>query len=330
MSQEENRMADIKLGLTLYSFSSEYINFKLSLEDILRKASEMGYSGIEIIPAQMCPTYPYVTDEWIDELKSLLKKYNLEPVCWSAYLDMGLVTGRDLTEDEIIQFTINDMIYAKKAGFTLVRSQYSITPEIFVKMVPWCKKLGVRLSIEMHHPHYPKHPLWQKYEEICRTVGEGWLGIVPDFGIFINTPHKLWRDQAIEMGFRKKEFADLVELHKNGVSLETAEKKLALDDNEKKIAASMYDEFQTRCKPEEIKDVVDIAMYMHGKFYYAEEGENDTSIPYDEILKAVDETDYKGFIACEYEGHHFTDQIPAEQQLRRYVAMCRRILGREV
>jgi len=35
---------------------------------------------------------------------------------------------------------------------------------------------------------------------------------------------------------------------------------------------------------------------------------------------------YKGFIACEYEGHHFTDEIPAEQQLKRYVAMCRRIL----
>ena len=69
-------MAKIKLGLTLYSFSSEYINMKLSLEDILKEASEMGYTGIEIIPAQMCPTYPYVTDEWIEELKSLMKKYN--------------------------------------------------------------------------------------------------------------------------------------------------------------------------------------------------------------------------------------------------------------
>lgn len=320
-------MANIKLGLTLYSFSSEYINFKMSLEDILKAAHEMGYTGIEIIPAQMCPTYPYVTDEWIEQLKKLMGKYKLEPVCWSAYLDTGLVTGRNLTEDEIIQFTVNDMIYAKKAGFPLVRSQFSITPEIFEKMIPWCRKLDMKLTIELHHPHYPKHELWQKYINICRGAGKGYLGIVPDFGIFINRPHKLWCDQAIEMGFDPDKFSELVTLHDEGVKLEKAEKDLALDENEKKIAASMYDEFATRCQPEEIKDIVDVSYYMHGKFYYAEEGENDRSIPYDRILKAVSETDYNGYIACEYEGHHFTDEIPARQQLTRYVAMCRRILG---
>ncbi|WP_294784715.1 TIM barrel protein [uncultured Eubacterium sp.] len=320
-------MAKIKLGLTLYSFSSEYINMKLSLEDILKEVSEMGYTGIEIIPAQMCPTYPYVTDEWIEELKSLMKKYNLQPVCWSAYLDMGLATGRDLTEDEIIQYTVNDLIYAKKAGFPIVRSQFSITPEIFVKMIPFCKKLDMKLTIELHHPHFPKHPLWQQYVDICRGVGKGVLGIVPDFGIFINTPHKLWCDQALEMGFEPEKFDKLVDLHKAGVSLEDAQAQLSLNDNEKQIAASMYDEFETRCNPEEIKDIIDVAFYMHGKFYYAEEGQNDPSIPYDEILKAVAETDYDGFIACEYEGHHFTDEIPAAQQLGRYVAMCRRIIG---
>lgn len=319
-------MAEIKLGLTLYSFSSEYINFRLSLEDILKKASGMGYKGIEVIPAQMCPTYPFVSDQWIEELKRLLVKYDLEPVCWSAYLDMGLATGRDLTKEEIIQFTLNDLIYAKKAGFPIVRSQFSITPEIFEEMIPYCKKLGVKLTIEMHHPHYPKHPLWQEYVRICREKGEGWLGIVPDFGIFINTPHRLWLDQAIEMGFREEKLYALKELHKNGTDLDEACRTLSLNETERPIAESLYSEFQTRCHPDEIKDIIDVAMYMHGKFYYAEEGENDTSIPYDEILKAVSETDYNGFIACEYEGHHFTDQIPAEQQLKRYVAMCRRIL----
>jgi len=59
----------------------KHVHFKLSLEDILKKASEMGYKGIEVIPAQMCPTYPFVSDEWIEKLKELLVKYDLEPVC---------------------------------------------------------------------------------------------------------------------------------------------------------------------------------------------------------------------------------------------------------
>ena len=39
---------DIKLGVTLYSFASEYITEKLSLEDLLRTSAEMGYEGVEI------------------------------------------------------------------------------------------------------------------------------------------------------------------------------------------------------------------------------------------------------------------------------------------
>ena len=193
-------------------------------------------------------------------------------------------------------------------------------------MVPFCKKIGVKLSIELHHPHYPRHELWKEYIRICREEGEGWLWIVPDFGIFINTPHKLWCDQAIEMGFRPEVFAKLVELHRQRISLDEALQKLELTATEKEIARSMYEEFQVRCQPEEIRGIVDVACYMHGKFYYAEEGKNDESIPYDEILRAIASTDYDGYIACEYEGHHFTDKIPAKDQLSRYVSMCRLIL----
>lgn len=317
-------MSQIKLGLTLYSFSSEYINKKMSLEDILREAKEMGYKGIEIIPAQMAPSYPYVSDEWIENLKALLKKYDLEPVCWSAYLDMGLASGRELTRDEIIQFTINDLIYAKKAGFPIVRTQYSITPDIFREMIPYCKKLGVMLTIEMHHPHHPNMPLWKEYIDIMRNEGRGVLGLVPDFGIFIDYPHKLWLDQALEMGFRKEKLDEAVSRHQSGMRYEEACEDL--NDTEKRIMADMYEMFNKPALPEQIKDIIDVSVYMHGKFYYAQAGENDRSIPYDAILKAVSETGYDGYIACEYEGHHFTDEIPARQQLERYVAMCHRIL----
>ena len=47
----------------------------------------------------------------------LLLKHDLKPLCWSAYIDYGIRSDRDLNEEEIIQFTLNDLIYAKKAGF---------------------------------------------------------------------------------------------------------------------------------------------------------------------------------------------------------------------
>ncbi len=46
---------------------------------------------------------------------------------------MGIRTDENLTEEEIIQFTKNDLIYAKKAGFPMVRTQHAISPDIFQK-----------------------------------------------------------------------------------------------------------------------------------------------------------------------------------------------------
>ena len=46
---------DIKLGISLYSFSTEYIHEKLDLEGVLKKARDMGYKGVEIVAAQMVP-----------------------------------------------------------------------------------------------------------------------------------------------------------------------------------------------------------------------------------------------------------------------------------
>ena len=65
----------IKLGVSLYSFSTEYIHEKLDLEGILKKVHDMGYKGVEIVAAQMVPEYPYPSDEWLLDFKKLLDKY---------------------------------------------------------------------------------------------------------------------------------------------------------------------------------------------------------------------------------------------------------------
>lgn len=48
----------IKYGVTLYSFSNEYVNGILSFEEILHKVKKMGYTGIELVASQWCPSIP--------------------------------------------------------------------------------------------------------------------------------------------------------------------------------------------------------------------------------------------------------------------------------
>lgn len=316
---------DIKLGVSLYSFSTEYIQEKLDLEGVLKKTHDMGYKGVEIVAAQMVPEYPYPSDEWLYMFRDLLKKYDLEPVCWSAYIDMGIRSDRDLSEDEIFQFTLNDLIYAKKAGFPIVRTQHAISPKVFRQMIPYCKELGVKLTIEMHHPHHPEVPVWKEYFEIMRNEGKGVLGFVPDFSIFQTTPHKLYLEQAVNDGCRPEKLEEIVKLHQTTKDLD-AVKNGDFNEQEKFVAEEMFGKFTAPAKISQIKDFIDCAFYIHGKFYYLDNDDHDPCIPYEEIIAEIKKAGYKGYIASEFEGHHFDDIIDSEKQLRHFVALNTKLL----
>ena len=316
---------DIKLGVSLYSFSTEYIQEKLDLEGVLKKTHDMGYKGVEIVAAQMVPEYPYPSDEWLYMFRDLLKKYDLEPVCWSAYIDMGIRSDRDLSEDEIFQFTLNDLIYAKKAGFPIVRTQHAISPKVFRQMIPYCKKLGVKMTIEMHHPHHPEVPVWKEYFEIMRNEGKGVLGFVPDFSIFQTTPHKLYLEQAVNDGCRPEKLEEIVKLHQTTKDLD-AVKNGDFNEQEKFVAEEMFGKFTAPAKISQIKDFIDCAFYIHGKFYYLDNDDHDPCIPYEEIIAEIKKAGYKGYIASEFEGHHFDDIIDSEKQLRHFVALNTKLL----
>lgn len=318
---------NIKLGVSLYSLTNEYVLEKWDLEECLAQAKEMGFEGIEIVAAQMVPNYPFPTDEWLSYFKGLLEKYELKPVCWSAYIDMGLRSDRDLNEEEIFQYTLNDLIYAKKAGFDLVRTQHAISPKIFKRMIPYCKQFGVKLAIEMHHPHHVRVPVWQEYMEIFNGEGRGILGVVPDFGIFQDRPHQLFLQEALESGFRKELLDEIIALHKDGVPLKEVLKK-DLTETERSYTEELYDKFNAVARIEDLEELIPHTPYIHGKFYYLDEEKLDTGIPYEKILTKLKELGYNGYIASEFEGHHFTNAFIAKEQLMRFVKMCTTILNK--
>ena len=316
---------DIKIGVSLYSLSTEYIHEKLDLEGCLKAVHEMGYKGIEIVAAQMVPEYPFPSDEWLFNFRGLLEKYELDPVCWSAYIDMGTRTDRDLTEAEIIQYTLNDMIYAKKAGFPLVRTQHAISPAIFRKMIPYCKELDIKLTIEMHWPHHPEVDVWKEYFEIMKGEGKGYLGFVPDFSIFQYMPHELYLRQAVEFGCRKEALDEIVKIHAEGGDMAKVEAG-DFTEIEKHYAEEMFGKFNHPARIEQFKDVMDCVFYVHGKFYYLDNDDHDPCIPYEELIPKFVEYGYKGYIASEFEGHHFYSDVNCVDQLAQYVAMNKKIL----
>ncbi len=308
----------IKIGCTIYSFSYFYDLRLMDLEEILKKTHEMGYEGIEIVAAQMTPEYPNISDAWIEEFKALLDKYQLHLVSWSAYIDMGIHKDRDLTDEEIIEHTTRDMIIAKKVGADLVRTQHAIKPENFKAMLPVCKKLGVKLCIEMHAPHHPHVPVWEEYLKIMEDPEtEGYLGIVPDFSIFQYEPHPQMIENYIRGGFREDKLADVVRLNTQKLS---AEEIMATDDftaYEKTVIEDIVDHYQPKTTLEDLKRLIPCTPYIHGKFHYLDENCHNPSIPYKDIIPEIKRLGFNGYIASEYEGW---DEA-AIVQLERYVKL---------
>jgi sugar phosphate isomerase/epimerase len=322
---------NIQLSLTLYSLTEEYVSGRFTLEECLAKAQEMGYKGIELVACQMIPEYPHPSRQWMDTFIHLLNKYDLHPVCYSAYIDMGTHSDRDLNEAEIIQSTINDLTYAEYMGFDLVRTQHAISPAIYEKMLPYAKKIGIPLAIEMHHPHNPDVPVWKEYLKLM-AKGDGYLGVVPDFSIFAENPHFPHMQQAIqEYGCRKEKVEEIAALHAAGHT----EEELSSGDytaGEKKFIKEVYDMYGSgKANIKWLDDVLPYTLYIHGKFWYMGPDEIDHVVPCDKLLPEIKKSGYKGYIASEYEGHHYTMYCPdldSCQQLTRWVRMTNRILGR--
>ena len=64
---------DIKIGVSLYSLSTEFIHGTLDLEGCLKAVHDMGYKGIELVAAQMVPDYPFPSDEWLYNLRGQIR-----------------------------------------------------------------------------------------------------------------------------------------------------------------------------------------------------------------------------------------------------------------
>ncbi|MCU6763651.1 Uncharacterised protein [uncultured Roseburia sp.] len=315
----------IKIGACLYSYAKLFFTKEKNMDALIKEAKDNGFTGVTVVASQFARGYPDIPDEWLSALRDSMKKYEMDPVSWEAYIDMGMRHDRDLNREEIIEFTRNDIVYAKKAGFSCVKTQQSISPEIFAKMQPFCKKMGVKLAIEIHFPHNIHLPLWQNYLEIMKS-SEGWLGIVPDMSIFQRYPHPLHIEQAVnDKECRREKIEQILARWDLKLKMDTV-KDLELNERENMYAEEFYEKNGCPSDPEDLLKMLPYAHMIHGKFYYLGEDKKDSCIPQDVLMKYIKESGYEGYIAAEYEGHHFSIKEDERVQMTRYREMVQGLL----
>lgn len=323
-------MSNIKLGLTLYCFTPEYAKGILDLEGIIRTAREMGYTGYEIVATQMCPDYPYVSDKFLGELTAINRYYGMEIISYAANMDRGMRSDRNLTEAEMLERAKLDVRSANKLGCTVMREQYLCGPNVLEALAPYAEEYGVRVGIEIHNPEYPTSPYMQKYTEVIERSKSRYIGFIPDFGCFATKPNKPNWDAAVRKGASEKLLEYAAQLRYDEVPLGEARQKLlekGANDAVMEAFQGMYG-FVTFYNEPDLKGLRKIIPYcveMHGKFHYVHENLHEHSIPYEEILPIIQESDFDGYIMSEYEDH---DPVSGDTftQMQRFINMEKKIL----
>lgn len=325
-------MANVKTGITLFSLGTPYLKGQLDLEGVIRTAAEMGAEGYEIVAAQMIPSYPYVSDEFVDFVNRCKEKYGIGPICYSANMDRGMLHDRDLTEDEMVARAITDIISASKLGCTVMREQYLLSPQGLARIAPYAEAYNVHVGIEIHNPESPITPAILDYVKVIEETGSKYIGFVPDFGCFATKPNKPYWDRALAAGAPVEALEKMANLRYENVPQEEATRIMMPELQQYPVLwgtlSSMYGfvQFRKSCTAEleGLKKIMPYCFEMHGKCHYVDENLHEVSIPYEEIIPVIAASGYDGYIVTEFEDEGGYDAV---EQTTRHVAMVKKLLA---
>ena len=188
------------------------------------------------------------------------------------------------------------------------------------------------MVIEIHNPDSPVTQPILDYLEVIEKTGSKYIGFVPDFGCFATKPNKPYWDRALAAGATLEQLEKCAKLRYEDVPMEEAMQimgpELAKCPALGGTLNSMYGfvQFRKSCvkELEGLKKIMPYCFEMHGKCHYVDENLHEASIPYEEIIPVIAESEYDGYIVTEYEDE---GGYGAVDQTTRHVAMVKKLLN---
>jgi sugar phosphate isomerase/epimerase len=321
----------VKRGVSLYSFQEEYFLRTMSVQDCIAAAAGMGARGIEIIPEQMIPGFPHLTDEFVERWFGWMQRYGTTPVATDLFLDTKLHPDRRLTLEEQVASVRRDVDVAVRLGATIIRAIINTPPEVMAAAAPYSEEKGVRLLLEVHAPFHYSHPWILEHLEVMHRTGSPALGLMPDMGTYVRRFPRVVSERALRDGARPELVDYVVKTYDDHGDTH------ALMDVVHYRGGGPVDFGLARqathyiwSEPKAMLDHMPLIGHVQAKFYEMTEDGAEYSIPYDEIVPLLVEGGFDGHLSSEYEGNrHIQDAyaVDSVEQVRRQQAMLARLLG---
>lgn len=290
-----------KVGVTFHSFTKEYVSFKWSFEDMMQKASLLG-GGVEIVGPSHHRGFPEVTPEFERIFKSSVQRYGLTPTCYGSYADPFMLPDRNLTPDELFEYTVPQLKGAARLGFPAVRLQHfaSVAAE---RLLPYAEKLNLKMGYELHTPLMIEAPRTQELLAQIKHLGSDRLGVIPDCGIFARSVTQHHLNQGRKSGVPEPMIQQALELWGRKVTIEPAIEAMKSFGADKKTITwiGLVWDSCGFSEPSALAEIMPHVFHVHGKFYSMVNGD-EPDLRYEEVVKALLDNHYTGWMSSEFEG----------------------------
>lgn len=351
-------MSEIKRSVSLYSYQDSYYNGKLDLEGCLRETSKAGATGVELLAETMIKKFPnpIFGEEFQAQWKEWLKKYNLTPTCYDAFLENHIYDNRTLSLGEQIEMMQRDLKCASILGFSCIRTLVSTPIDVIEGSLAFAEEVGVKIGLEVHAPFSLNSTWAQGY--LDRLSGNdskyNYFAFIPDMGIFCkNVPdvvEEKWRRQGAQQkfidmvneayadrvanGFTKIEYS--LNLGQANMNYRMANGQGKLEEIFRKEGATPADFGYLNSSytyswsdPQDLIDNIDRICHTHGKCYNTHEDYVETAVAIPEVVAAYKKCGYDGYLSTEYEGgESLRDAFEVDdiEQVRRHQEAMRRAI----
>jgi sugar phosphate isomerase/epimerase len=308
-----------RVGLTLFSFTREFWLRQWTLEECLERAGQLGDDiALEIVGAQSLPSYPDLTATDERALHDAFDRHGLVPTCYGAHVERGRVPGRVASLDETVEIIEREIAIAVRLGFGLVRLQ-TATAALLERLLPAAERAGVRVVVELHARPITT-PEMQEALALMERLQTPQLGFILDLGaIMTRVP-----ERYLELGRRDGVPEPVIESTRE--AWEAGEPLPADADGWVRACWAMFH----RTSPETIDQVLPHLAHVHAKFFGIDEGGEEPSIPYGEILGRLRDGGFTGALSSEYLSWQAADETDSFEQVRAHHAMIRRLWAAEV
>ncbi|HWM17983.1 MAG TPA: TIM barrel protein [Microbacterium sp.] len=325
----------IKLGITLYSLTSEFAAGLYTPETLIKAAADHGLGpGIEFNIAQMLRTYPDVDAEFVKIWRDSMDRYGLEPSAIGTNLDMGRRKDRDMTPEEEHDFLARQLKTANTLGFKkiVIRSHGK---ELLRSLLPLAEKYDQKLGYEIHAPSGPNDPAVLQMREMYDELQSDRLGFTADFSSTMHSLSPTLVRTMRQMGMPEEYFVVMDEIWREPTPMHVRNQKF-----EDFLTSEGFDfarlgpftrlafNMHGLVPPEEWLDIMPQMFHVHAKFYDIDENGDEPAMDIPRIVRQLVEGGYQGYLSSEWEGHAFSDlgeSDPIELVKKQHALMRRAI-----